>query len=137
MVSGGLPPAKKARSECGSTVLDAQSEFGPDTQPPPEYNDDGSFAGMPPQDSDSGAGAGPNSAGSAALQLALPGLPNVTPPMLWMVGEGASPNVWWRDCSQPFASVLETQMVEAVPVARYSFYGDLRGQSPLCTIYAT
>lgn len=65
---------------------------------------------------------GPNLAGSAATAE----LPLAGPPILWMTGEGASPNVWWRDCSQPFASVLERQLQSELPVCRYTFYGNLQ-----------
>ena len=66
-----------------------------------------------------------NAAGPPPEVFAVADIPDLEPPALWMVGEGASPNVWWRDCSQPFANVLEAQMAARVPVARYVFYGNL------------
>ena len=61
-------------------------------------------------------------------------VPRAGLPTLWMVGEEVSPNVWWRDCSQPFASVLERQLQSRVPVARYTFYGNLQA-GPVSIVY--
>ena len=79
---------------------------------------------------DSKATASSGSAELAAAPTAEPPveateIPDVSRPVLWMVGAGACSSAQWQDCPQPFANVLETQMVEAVPVARYVFYGNL------------
>lgn len=117
----------------GAGSLDGGS--APPTSGPTDAGalDGGLLDGAPPTEivdgrsSAEAAEHAPDNAGSAArFDEARVELPSAGLPVLWMVGEGVSPNVWWRDCSQPFASVLENQMAEAVPIARYTFYGNLQ-----------
>jgi hypothetical protein len=60
---------------------------------------------------------GSNVAGSAATI--------VDNPLFWQVGDGASPNVWWTDCSQEFAAALHQQRNAGIRRGRYYFYGHL------------
>jgi hypothetical protein len=60
---------------------------------------------------------GSNVAGSAATI--------VDNPLFWQVGDGASPNVWWTDCSQEFAAALHQQRNAGIRRGRYFFYGHM------------
>lgn len=62
---------------------------------------------------------GSTDAGSAATMLINP--------LFWQVGEGASPVVWWKDCSQEFAAALHEQRNRGIRKGRYMFYGNLAG----------
>ena len=62
---------------------------------------------------------GSTAAGSAATMLINP--------LFWQVGEGASPEVWWKDCSQEFAAALHEQRNRGIRKGRYMFYGNLAG----------
>ena len=54
--------------------------------------------------------------------LALP-IPFARVSTIWQVSTG---NGWWMDCSAPFASALETQFQQQVPVAQFAFFGNTR-----------
>ncbi len=54
--------------------------------------------------------------------LALP-LPFARVATIWQVSTG---NGWWMDCSAPFASALEAQFQQQVPVAQFAFFGNTR-----------
>jgi hypothetical protein len=42
---------------------------------------------------------------------------------MWQVSSG---NGWWMDCSAPFASALEAQLQQQIPVAKFAFFGNIR-----------
>jgi hypothetical protein len=54
--------------------------------------------------------------------LALP-LPFARVATIWQVSTG---NGWWMDCSAPFASALEAQFQQQIPVAQFAFFGNTR-----------
>lgn len=54
--------------------------------------------------------------------LALP-FPAARVATMWQVSSG---NGWWMDCSAPFASALEAQCQQQIPVAQFAFFGNVR-----------
>jgi hypothetical protein len=56
--------------------------------------------------------------------LALP-LPAARVATMWQVSSGRVDG-WWTDCSAPFASALEAQFQQQIPVAKFAFFGNIR-----------